>query len=63
MNFAASAVFIVATLFVAVLLATTSTLVAFAFVLPAALVVLFVAISASEQENRVHHREDNWRHW
>lgn len=63
MNFVASAMFVVATLLVAVLLATTSTLNALALLVPVALVILFIGISAREQENGVQQREDNWRHW
>lgn len=63
MHFAAFAVFIVATLLTTVLLASSSALNALAVLVPVALFILFVGISANERAEDDRQREDNWRHW
>ena len=63
MQFASSAILIVATMLVAVALAVMPTLNALVVLVPVALIALFVVISAGERKEIAQQEEDNWRHW
>ncbi|MBI4898153.1 MAG: hypothetical protein HY827_07280 [Actinobacteria bacterium] len=63
MQFASSAMLIIATTVVAVILATMPTLNALVVLVPVALIALFVGVSAGERKEIAHQEEDNWRHW